>query len=98
MIQHTVAFKLKHAEASEEEAEFLRRANELRKIPDVIDFQVLQQIGKKNNFTHGLSMFFASDATYQAYNEHPDHVKFVNTVWLPEVEEFMEIDYVELTV
>jgi hypothetical protein len=38
-------------------------------------------------------MEFASQAKYQAYNEHPEHVAFVKGRWIPEVEEFLEIDY-----
>jgi hypothetical protein len=30
---------------------------------------------------------------YQFYCDHPDHVAFVQQRWLPEVAEFMEIDY-----
>ena len=36
---------------------------------------------------------FAGDAAYQAYNDHPDHVAFVQGRWIPEVSEFLEIDY-----
>ena len=98
MIQHTVAFRLKHAEGSSEEAAFLGKAKALWKIPNVIDFKVLRQVGKKNNFTHGLSMYFTSEHAYQQYNDHPDHQHFVNSVWLPEVADFLEIDYVEINI
>ena len=95
MIQHTVVFRLKHPQASVEEAKFLEKAQKLGELPMVIDLKVLKQVGKKNNFTFGLSMFFESDETYQSYNNHPDHQSFVNEVWLPEVAEFLEIDYVD---
>jgi uncharacterized protein YneR len=96
MIQHTVVFKLKHAKDSPEESAFLKKARQLWKIPNVIDFRLLRQVGGKNEFTHGLSMYFTSESAYQAYNDHPDHLHFVNDVWLPEVEDFLEIDYVEI--
>ena len=38
-------------------------------------------------------MEFASTADYNTYNEHPIHVQFVETRWIPEVVDFMEIDY-----
>ena len=98
MIQHTVVFRFKHAKGSPEEATFLKKAKALWKIPHVIDFKMMHQVGKKNEFTFGLSMYFTSERTYQEYNDHPDHQHFVNTVWLPEVEDFLEIDYVELNV
>ena len=38
-------------------------------------------------------MEFAGPGAYTAYNEHPDHVRFVQERWLPEVADFLEIDY-----
>ena len=38
-------------------------------------------------------MEFADQASYTAYNEHPEHVRFVEQRWLPEVADFLEIDY-----
>ena len=35
---------------------------------------------------------------YQIYNDHPDHVHFVQTRWIPDVTDFMEIDYTALDV
>ena len=95
MIQHTVVFRLIHASGSAAETDFLKKAKALGELPNVVDLQVLKQVSKKNSFTFGLSMFFESESTYQSYNSHPDHMAFVNNVWLPEVAEFMEIDYVD---
>ena len=94
MIRHTVVFKLKHEVGSENELNFLRAAQKLAEIPSVKNFECLQQVSEKNNFDFGLSMDFSSKEGYQAYNEHPDHIQFVETLWIPEVVEFMEIDYV----
>lgn len=38
-------------------------------------------------------MEFSDAAAYRAYNEHPDHVRFVQERWISGVEEFLEIDY-----
>ena len=38
----------------------------------------------------------ADEATYAAYNDHPDHLHFVESRWLPEVAEFQEWDLVEV--
>jgi len=38
-------------------------------------------------------MEFADDGAYAAYNGHPDHIRFVEERWLPEVSDFLEIDY-----
>lgn len=96
MIQHTVTFKLHATSGSPEEAAFIKELRALSAIPGVIDFKVHQQIGKKNEFDFGATMFFANDADYQQYNNHPDHVAFVNGTWLPQVADFLEIDYIEL--
>jgi hypothetical protein len=93
MIRHTVAFKLKHAAGSQLEFDFLQAAQKIADIPVVKNFECLRQISKKNNYDFGLSMEFTSQEDYQVYNSHPDHVQFVQTRWIPEVTDFMEIDY-----
>ena len=94
MIRHTVAFKLKHPSGSEAEVAFLKAARILTAIPTVRNFEWLRQVSPKNTFEFGFSMEFASQQDYDAYNIHPDHVRFVETRWKPEVAEFQEIDYV----
>jgi len=42
-------------------------------------------------------MEFADRAAYDGYNEHPDHVRFVQERWLAEVADFLEVDYEALT-
>ena len=92
-IRHTVAFALSHAPGSAEEADFLAAAGELGAIPGVEAFEVLREVSPKNGYRFGISMEFADQAAYDAYNAHPDHVRFVETRWLPEVSDFLEIDY-----
>lgn len=94
MIRHTVAFRLQHAAGSTEEQAFLQTACTLAQIPGVEKFECLRQTSPKNPFTFGLSMEFANQEAYQFYSDHPDHVAFVQQHWLPEVAEFMEIDYI----
>jgi len=94
MIRHTVVFKLKHATGSESELDFLQVSQKLADIPVVKNFECLRQISEKNSFDFGLSMEFDSPEDYQAYNSHPDHVQYVQTRWIPEVIDFMEIDYI----
>lgn len=96
MIIHTVLFKLKHANGSAAEAAFLKSADILAAIPGVINFEKLRQVSPKNDFTFCFSMEFAGQKEYDFYNTHPDHVAFVKGKWIPEVEAFMEIDYVKL--
>ena len=92
MIRHIVPFRLKHAKGSTEEAAFLAANRTLSSIPGVEQFELLRQISPKNNFDFCVLMAFADQAAYQAYNNHPDHIAFVQTRWLPEVADFMEID------
>jgi hypothetical protein len=92
MIRHTVTFKLKHESDSIEEKLFLDAANELSKLPTVQKFECLKEIGKKNNFDFGISMEFQNMSDYEAYNNHPNHVDFVQNIWISEVIDFIEID------
>jgi hypothetical protein len=94
MIRHTVVFRLKHEAGSENELDFLRAAQKLAAIPTVNNFECMRQVSEKNNYEFGLSMEFTSKEGYQSYNEHPDHLRFVETRWIPEVVEFLEIDYI----
>ena len=96
MIRHTVVFRLKHAEGSAAVADFLNSAKGLAHIPGVQKFEQLRQVSAKNPYRFGFSMEFADQAAYSSYNDHPDHVAFVRDRWIPEVAEFMEIDYVAL--
>jgi hypothetical protein len=92
-IRHTVSFALNHAPGSPEEADFLTAATSLGAIPGVEAFEVVREVSPKNAFAFGISMEFADQAAYTAYNEHPEHVRFVQERWLPEVADFLEVDY-----
>jgi hypothetical protein len=93
-IRHTVAFDLRHAPGSPDEADFLAAAEALAAVPGVEAFEVLREVSPKNGYRFGISMEFADDAAYAGYNAHPDHVRFVEERWLAEVSDFLEIDYV----
>ena len=92
-LRHTVVFTPAHPEGSGEEADFLAAAAALAKIPGVEAFEILRETSPKNAYRFGISMEFADRAAYEAYNEHPDHVRFVQERWLVEVADFLEIDY-----
>ena len=92
-IRHTVSFALKHLPGSAQESSFLEAAAALASLPGVEQFESLRQTSTKNAFAHGLSMEFADQAAYDRYNTHPDHVAFVQGRWIPEVVDFMEIDF-----
>jgi len=93
-IRHTVVFRLSHPEGSEDEADFISTAERtLAAIPGVEAFEILREVSPKNSYRFGISMEFADQSAYEGYNEHPDHVSFVDERWVPEVEDFLEIDY-----
>lgn len=94
MIRHTVMFTLKHEPGSEAEKAFLNEALTLTEIPTVKKFERLKQCSPKCEHHFGFSMEFDNEADYQTYNDHPNHTKFVNERWIPEVASFQEIDYV----
>ena len=96
MIRHTVVFRLKHEAGSAAEQAFLRNADVLATIPGVMAFEKLRQVSPKNDYRFGFSMGFIDKAAFAGYNDHPDHVAFVRDRWIPEVADFMEIDYVPL--
>jgi hypothetical protein len=96
MIRHTVVFTLKHAAGSAEESAFLQDAKVLADIRGVEKFEQLRQVSPKNDYSYGFSMEFADEAAYSGYNDHPHHVAFVRDRWVPEVERFLEIDYVPI--
>ena len=94
-IRHTVAFTLAHQEGSAEERDFLEAAERLAAIPGVEAFELLAEVSPKNGYRFGILMEFADRAAYDRYNEHLDHVRFVEERWVPEVSEFLELDYAE---
>ena len=96
MIHHAAIFRLIHTAGSPGEANFLNALAGLNAIPGVENFQIAREVSPKNAFTFALSMSFADQAAYDAYNVHPAHVAFVQGRWIPEVAEFMEHDTVTL--
>ena len=96
MIRHTAVFRLHHSAGSVAEKDFLNALAKLKSIKGVEKFEVLRQVSPKSEFKFGVSMEFATQAAYDGYNAHPDHVAFVQARWIPEVAAFTEIDYVAL--
>jgi Stress responsive A/B Barrel Domain len=92
-IRHTVVFTPTHPEGSAEETDFLEAAAALAAIPGVEAFEILREVSPKNDYRYGISMEFAGRDAYEGYNDHPDHVRFVQERWNAEVADFLEIDY-----
>lgn len=93
MIRHSVVFKLNHPAGSSEEEIFLDEARKLKSIPGVKKFEVMKEISSGNPYEFGISMEFEDQKGYDFYTKHPDHIRFVHEIWIPNVEIFMEINY-----
>lgn len=94
-IQHTVMFNLKHEASSAEERLFLEDGQRiLSALPTVKNFEVKRQISSKNEYKFYFTMFFEDEKAYEAYNSHPEHVKFVKERWETEVIDFLEADFI----
>ena len=92
-IRHTVVFTLAHPESSAAETAFLDGASALSAIAGVEAFQILRETSPKNAYRFGISMEFADQSAYDGYNAHPEHVRFVEQRWVPDVRDFLELDY-----
>jgi hypothetical protein len=95
-VRHSVVFRLAHAEGSPAQADFLAAIASLGAIAGVEDFELLREVSPKNEFQFALTMEFADQSMYEAYNAHPDHVDFVTSRWASEVVDFLEVDTVAL--
>ena len=94
MIRHSVVFSLKHAHGSLQEKAFLRDSKAaLEAIPGVKKLEVLKQVNPGSKYRFVLSMEFADQAAYDAYNKHPRHVAYVRDRFEREVSTFLELDY-----
>lgn len=94
MIRHMVVFRLYSMEGPIEETAFFAAAQDLSGIPGVHSFRIHREVSTKNQFDYGLTMEFADQGAYDAYNSHPRHAAFVAEVWVRDVAEFLEIDLV----
>jgi hypothetical protein len=93
-IQHMVIFNLPYPEGSDEAKKFLADGTRiLTGIPTVRNFQAFKQVSAKNDYQYGFSMVFSNQEDYTTYNNHPDHVAFVQDRWLNEVTGYLEIDF-----
>lgn len=95
-IRHSAIFRLSHNAGSAEEASFLVALARLQSIPGVEGFEIAREVSPKNGFAFAVSMQFADQAAYDAYNADPLHVAFVQGRWIPDVAEFMEHDTISL--
>ena len=84
MLRQSVIFVLQHAHGSMQEKASLSEAMVLTDIQGVEKFEQLKQVSKKNDYEFGFSMEFKDQAAYDAYNDHPTHVKFVRERWARE--------------
>jgi hypothetical protein len=96
MIRHAALFRLVHPPGSPGEVDFLSALARLAEIPGVGSFRIDREVSPKNPYRFAVSMVFADETAYRAYDADPRHVSFVKGRWIPEVAEFMEHDTVAL--
>ncbi|TRX42415.1 Dabb family protein [Flavobacterium restrictum] len=95
-IRHSVIFSFKAGMSDQDKRHFFDAVSKLTAIEGVRTFEILKQTSVKNKYEFGISMEFQNNEAYQYYNNHPDHVAFVQNIWLKQVEDFLEIDYESL--
>ena len=98
MIRHSVILKLKADIDSKAKKAYFEAVYKLADIPNVKKFEVLKQTSTKNGFEYGISMEFDSQEHYDTYTNHPLHVSFIKNFWIPNVEDFLEIDYEQIKI
>lgn len=76
-----------------EKQKFFDAVSKLTAIYGVGKFEMLKQTNVKNKFDYGILMEFKNMEGYQYYNDHPNHVAFVENIWVKQVKDFLEIDY-----
>jgi hypothetical protein len=97
-IRHAGLFTFKPTVTEAEKQAFNIALKDLEQIEGVQKMEISKQISPKNTFEYGFSMEFANDSIYKAYNIHPHHDAFVQNYWLKYVEDFMEIDTVQMDI
>src|SRR3954447_4177238 len=91
-IRHSVVFTPAHTAGSAEEAGLLGAIKALATIPGIEAFELMREVSPKNDYRYALTMEFGDESAYAAYNEHPEHVAFVDQRWAADVAAFLEID------
>ncbi len=92
-IRHSVIFTFNERMTSDEKEVFFDEVRKLSTISGVENFEIVKQVSVKNKFENGILMKFKNNEAYQYYNNHPDHVAFVQNIWLKQVHDFLEIDF-----
>lgn len=88
---HSVMFKLKEGVDKEK---FLKESTDiLAPIEFAKSFACYKETSAKNGFEFAFSFEFETKEDYMNYNNHQDHKNYINTHWIPMVEDFMETDW-----
>jgi len=96
-IRHMVVFNLKYGKDDPRAQAFIDEARRVfGSLPIPRNVMQCAQISPMCPFDFGFSFDFMTEEDYERYNNHPDHVKFVEEWWKTQVADFMEIDFKEL--
>ncbi|WP_199616266.1 Dabb family protein [Paenibacillus alkalitolerans] len=93
-IRHIVLFSLKPGVSAEEAGTFFSSAWQvLGSIPGVEHFNVFCQVNPQNEYKYGFTAEFANPSIYEAYRNHPAHVKWREEEWDKKVDRFLITDF-----
>lgn len=95
-IRHAGLLTFKSTVSEQVKIDFFLALKALGGIPGVQQLEISRQISSKNPFEYAFTMVFDSQTIYDAYSNHPEHDAFVQNWWIPNVEDFLEIDTVTM--
>jgi hypothetical protein len=96
-IRHMVVFNLKYGKDDPRSKAFIDEARRVfGNLPVPKNVMQCYQTNPMCAFDYGFSFDFMDPEDYRRYNNHPDHVKFVEERWKTEVANFMEVDFEEI--
>lgn len=96
MLTHIVLYKLKPGVTQEQVNGLLQEARtRLPEIPGVMNLRAGTSIYKDDPYQAALVMYFDGVEALDRYRVHPAHVRFVEEIVKPIVDEVRRLDYVD---
>jgi hypothetical protein len=96
MLTHIVLYKLKPGVTEEQVGTLLRQARTiLPRIPGAMNIRAGTSIYHDDPYQCALVMYFDNVEALDKYRVHPTHVKFLEEVVKPLVDEVRRLDYVD---
>jgi len=91
-IRHLALINLKHEKDSPRAKEFLEAAKrDLGGVPSVREY--MQNVTPPKGWQYGLLLEFDCEEDLEAYENHPLNQKFTEEYWIPDVLDYMDINF-----